>query len=439
MADADLAQTAEPVRPEAGENPYQSSRYRAYVLGILTLVYAFNFIDRQLISILQESIKHDLQLSDTQLGLLTGFAFAVFYVTAGIPIARWADRANRRNIISLSVGIWSFMTAISGLCVNFTQLLLARIGVGVGEAGGSPPAHSIISDIFPPRSRATAMSTYSVGINIGIMFGFILGGFLNEVLGWRWAFVLVGIPGILLAIWIRTSIEEPLRGWSERREVAQDHIPIGAVIRRLIGKPALRHMLFGSALNALVGYGTVNWMAPFFIRSHHMGTAELGVWLAVSAGVFGGLGTFLSGYLADRLGGRDRRWYLWVAAIAALLVAPLSVYILTSENLRLILWLNFIPGALLTCYIGPGLAILHGMVEQRMRATASALFYFIINIIGLGMGPTIIGAISDYLAPTLGDESLRSALLCVLPVTAVWASAHFFIGAHHLRRDMGSW
>lgn len=433
MADARPASAS----PDNAPSPYSSVRYRNYVLAVLTLVYAFNFIDRQLISILQESIKRDLLLSDTQLGLLTGFAFAMFYVTAGIPIARWADRGNRRNIIALAVGVWSFMTVISGFCVNYLQLLLARIGVGIGEAGGSPPAHSMISDVYPPESRATAMSTYTVGINIGIMFGFALGGILNEVVGWRWAFVLVGAPGILLAVWIRLHIAEPVRGWAERTVVNDDHVPMSAVVRRLAGQAALRHMFLGAALNALAGYGAINWLAPFFIRSHAMGTAELGIWLAISAGIFGGAGTFLAGYLADRLGKRNRRWYLWVPACAILLVAPFSVLILTTPNPALALWINFIPGLLLTCYVGTGLAVLHGMVEQRMRATASALFYLVINIIGLGLGPTIIGAISDYLAPELGSDSLRQALLYVLPVACVWASLHFFIGAHHLGRQGG--
>ena len=428
MADANSGQGT----PAPDDSPYSSARYRNYVLGVLTIVYAFNFIDRQLISILQESIKRDLQLSDTQLGLLTGFAFAVFYVTAGLPIARWADRGNRRNIIAMAIGLWSFMTVISGFCANYLQLLLARIGVGIGEAGGSPPAHSMISDIYPPESRATALSTYSVGINLGIMFGFVIGGVLNEVVGWRWAFVLVGAPGILLALWIRLHIAEPVRGWAERTAVSDTQVPMAAVVKQLGGNRALRHLFIGSALNALVGYGTVNWMAPFFIRSHAMGTAELGIWLAVSAGVFGGIGTFLAGYLADRLGKRNRRWYLWVPALSILLVAPFSVFILTTDNLALALWINFIPGLLLTCYVGTGLAVIHGMVEQRMRATGSALFYLVINIIGLGLGPTIIGAISDHLAPELGNESLRQALLYVLPVASVWASVHFFIGAHHL-------
>ncbi|QFU75602.1 MFS transporter [Halioglobus maricola] len=413
--------------------PYAKPAYRTYVLMVLTLVYSFNFIDRQLISILQESIKADLQLSDTQLGLLTGFAFALFYVSAGVPIARWADRGNRRNIIALAVGTWSFMTAISGACMNYTQLLMARIGVGVGEAGGSPPAHSMISDIFPPEKRATAMSTYSLGINIGIMFGFFLGGILNEVLGWRWAFVLVGAPGVLLAIWIRTTVAEPLRGWSEQAVVDKSHASLGSVVSRIWEQRALRQLFIASALNSLVGYGMVNWTAPFFIRSHDMGTAELGIWLAIGAGVFGGLGTFLAGYIADRAGKNDRRWYMWVPTITVLLMAPLTAFVLTTESKTAALLVNFLPSIFSTCYIGPALALTHGMVEPRMRATASALYFLVINIIGLGMGPTLIGALSDYLAPELGAESLRTAMLYVVPATCVWASIHFFLGSTHLR------
>lgn len=435
MASSLQTDTAEAVRAE-GLNPYQNTRYRKYVLGILTLTYAFNFIDRQLLSILQEAVKHDLHLSDTQLGLLTGFAFALFYVTAGIPIARLADRANRRNIIALAVGVWSFMTAITGFCQNFVQMLLARIGVGIGEAGCSPPAHSMISDIFPPASRATAMAIYTVGTNIGVMIGFLLGGFLNEVVGWRWTFVLVGTPGILLAVLIHMSIREPIRGWAEGRIVSHDPVPFGVVIKRLAGKPALRHLLFGTALSGAVHYASFAWAAPFFIRIHDMGTAELGVWLAMSAGVCGGLGTFLGGYLADRLGKRDRRWYMWVPSMAVFLTIPFLAFVYTTDNLALALWVNFLPGLLFGTYIGPSIAVMHGIVEPRMRATASALLFLVMNIFSMGMGPILVGAISDYLAPNMGDESLRHALLYISPITALWASIHFFISARHLRRDM---
>ena len=203
------------------DNPYANTSARNYALVVLTLVYTFNFIDRQLLSILQESIKVDLSLSDSQLGLLTGFAFAMFYVTAGIPIARLADRSNRRNIVAISVGLWSFMTAISGFVQNYAQLLAARIGVGIGEAGGSPPSHLIVSDIFPPEKRASALAFYSTGVNLGILFGFLFGGWLNEFFGWRVAFMVVGVPGIILAIIVRATVREPVRGLIENKQASE--------------------------------------------------------------------------------------------------------------------------------------------------------------------------------------------------------------------------
>ncbi len=232
-------------------NPYESARARNYALGLLTLVYAFNFIDRQLLAILQESIKLELSLSDSQLGLLTGFAFAVFYVTAGIPIARWADRANRRNIVAISVGLWSLMTAVSGAVQNYAQLLVARIGVGVGEAGGSPPSHSIISDIFPPNRRATAISFYSTGVNLGILFGFLLGGWLNEYFGWRVAFVVVGVPGLLLAIIVRWTLAEPIRGLTEQRQVSDQQHSFLDVVSLLWSRVSFRHIAMGGGTERL--------------------------------------------------------------------------------------------------------------------------------------------------------------------------------------------
>jgi len=415
--------------------PYRNPRYTNYVLLMLTLVYAFNFIDRQLITILQESIKSDLALSDTQLGLLTGFAFAVFYVTAGIPIARWSDRSNRRNIIALSVGVWSFMTAISGACMNYTQMLLARIGVGVGESGGTPPAHSMISDMYPREKRGTAMSIYSVGINIGIMFGFFLGGILNETLGWRWAFVLVGVPGILLAFIIKMTIAEPLRGWSDDADISAENIPFKQVIRELINNPVSRQIMLGASIFAIAGYGAINWLAPFYIRMHGVSTSDLGLWLSLSIGLFGGIGTFASGLLADHLGKTNKGWYLWIPATAAVIIVPLYIVVLSTDNRSVSLWLNFLPSIFIATYIGPSVAVLHSSIPARMRATASAIYYFMLNIIGLGLGPTLIGIVSDYLAPTQGVESIRWAMLSVIPLAATWSAVHLYLGGRHLSQQ----
>ncbi|WP_372760728.1 spinster family MFS transporter, partial [Litorivivens sp.] len=281
---------------------YRADRRAWYALCVLTVVYAFNFIDRQLLAILQEAIKGDLGLSDSQLGLLTGFAFALFYVTAGIPIARWADRSNRRNIVALSLAVWSFMTAISGLVNNYVQLLLARVGVGIGEAGGSPPSHSMISDMFPPEQRAGALGFYSTGVSIGILFGFLLGGWLNEFFGWRVAFMVVGAPGLILALVVRFTVTEPRRGMSEAREMSDDSTSLRDVVALLWQRKTFRHMAFAASLYAFAGYATANWTASFMIRTHGMSTGELGSWLALIIGFGGAVGVLGGGVLADRLG-----------------------------------------------------------------------------------------------------------------------------------------
>jgi MFS family permease len=421
--------------PDGQANPYANDKVKYYALGVLTIVYTFNFIDRQLLAILQESIRADLGLSDSQLGLLTGFAFAVFYVTAGIPIARWADKSNRRNIISIAVGLWSLMTAISGFVQNYAQLLIARIGVGVGEAGGSPPAHSIISDIFSPEKRATALAFYSTGVNIGILFGFLLGGWLNEFFGWRMAFLVVGLPGILVALIVRFTLAEPARGLSEAREV-QDAVPVIDVLKLLWSRISFRHMTLGAALNAFAGYSTSNWTASFMIRSHEMTTGELGTWLAMIMGAGGAIGVFAGGYIADRLGTQDKRWHMWLPALTGCICLPFMVGAYLADDPYVSLMLQVVPGVLFNVYLGNTLAMTHGLVGLRMRALASAILFFVLNIIGLGMGPWLVGTLSDYLQPTLGAESLRYAMLYLIPAAMAWSVVHLYLAARHLREDL---
>jgi MFS family permease len=417
-------------------NPYANPRACYYTLGLLTVVYSFNFIDRQLLAILQEAVKEELLLSDTQLGLLTGFAFAVFYVTAGIPIARWADRANRRNIIALALFIWSFMTAISGVVQNYVQLLLARIGVGVGEAGGSPPSHSIISDIFPAERRAGAIGFYSMGVNIGILFGFLAGGWLNEFFGWRVAFMVVGIPGILLAIVVRFTIAEPARGLAENRQASDAAAPFGEVLRLLWDRRSFRFMALGAAMNAFAGYSSANWTASFMIRSHGMSTGELGTWLAIILGVCGAIGVYYGGVIADRLSPKDKRWYMWIPAITCLVSAPFLTLVYLADGPYTALTLSIIPGLISNAYLGNTIASTHGLVGLRMRATASAILFFIINMIGLGLGPWSVGALSDFLEPTLGKESLRHAMLYLIPLAITLSGLFFILAARHLREDL---
>ncbi len=421
---------------ETNQQAYRADKSAYYALVILTIVYSFNFIDRQLLAILQESIKADLLLSDSQLGLLTGFAFALFYVTAGIPIARWADHSNRRNIVSLALFIWSGMTAVSGFVQNYWQLLLARIGVGVGEAGGSPPSHSMISDMFPENQRASALGFYSTGVSIGILFGFLFGGWLNEFFGWRTAFLVVGIPGVLLALVVRFTLKEPARGQSEMREASEERQSAMDVFRLLASRPSFRHMALGAALNAFAGYATANWTASFMIRSHQMATGELGTWLSLIIGFGGAIGVLGGGVLADRLARKDKRWHLWLPALAGLIALPFAISVYVVDNAYLALSMMIVPGIMSNVYLGNVLAMTHGLVGLRMRALASAVLFFIINIVGLGAGPWVIGMVSDMWSASLGAESLRQAMLWVIPPVMAWSICHLYLGSRELRNDL---
>ena len=431
-----MPQVEQKDQPAVTDNPYANSGPRYYALGILTLVYTFNFIDRQLLAILQEGIKADLGLSDGQLGLLTGLAFAIFYVVAGVPIARWADHANRRNIISLAVFIWSFMTALSGAAQNYLQLLLARIGVGIGEAGGSPPAHSMISDMFPVSSRAWALGIFTTGINAGILFGFLFGGWLNEYFGWRAAFVAVGVPGILVALLVRYQLKEPIRGLMEARAVSEERSSFRAVVSLLWSRNSFRHMAFACGLIAFAAYAILNWTASFMVRTHGMSTGELGSWLAMIFGVGGALGILVCSRLADKLGANDKRWYVWISAATALLSIPLVLGVYSVNSGQLALLLLVIPGSLLTVFVPLSVAMIHGLVGLRMRATGSAILYLVLNIIGLGGGPWCVGMLSDYLAPTLGVQSLGAAMLYLIPAALGWSALHFLLAGRRLREEL---
>lgn len=408
---------------------YNNKNYRTYVLVMLTALYALSFIDRQLIAILQESIKADLGINDTQLGFLSGFAFAVFYVLAGIPVARIADQSNRRNLITVAVGVWSLMTALCGVAQNYIQMLFVRIGVGVGEAGCSPPAHSMISDLYPPEQRASALSFYSIGINIGIMLGFLLGGYLNEAFGWRTAFLVVGLPGILIALLFRFTVAEPVRGLSERRTVDDQAASFTQVLTFIWRDKSLVHICIGGGIATIAFYGLNNWQASFFIRSHGMSTTELGWWLACGVGVFGGLGTFGWGYFCDRFGQRDKRFYMWLPTIAMLIAVPLILVTLLITATKLALMASVLTQLFVVAFLGTSLATFHSAVEPRMRATVSAVYFLVINVVGLGFGTALIGFVSDVLATSYATESLRYSMVFVIPIACVWSAIHFFMAS----------
>ena len=412
-----------------------ATRVRTYALSVLLVVYTFNFIDRQILSILMESIKLDLGLSDQALGFLAGFAFASFYAVMGIPIALWADRGNRRNLISLALAVWSIMTAMSGLAQNFAHLALARIGVGIGEAGCSPPAHSMISDYYPQKQRATALGIYALGIPFGIMFGMFIGGWINEAFGWRRAFFVVGLPGLVLALIVRFTVAEPARGMSDNR-AAEDNAPtFPQTLRFLLRRPAFVHSAFGGALAAFVGYAAISWFPSFLIRSHGMGTSEIGLWLGLILGIPGGIGIFLGGYLADKFGAHDTRWYLWTVAVSALIAVPFGVGTYLLDNPYWSLAMFSIPVSLSNFWQATTIAQVQSMVRLRMRGVASAILLFIVNIIGLGAGPWSIGLVSDLLAPQYGADSLRWSLM-IFGFMGIWVAYHFYLAGKYLAADL---
>ena len=412
-----------------------SPAVRNYALGVLVVVYTFNFIDRQILSILLEPIKQDLGLSDSALGMLTGFAFALFYATLGIPIARFADRSNRRNLIAWALAIWSAMTAVSGLAQNFWHLLLARIGVGVGEAGCSPPAHSMLADYFPTENRATALGIYSLGIPFGILFGFIAGGWLNEFFGWRVAFFIVGVPGLLLAILVRFTLREPPRGMAEGRVADEEQPTIMETFRFLWSKRSFRHMAVGGGLTAFVGYGVITWVPSFLIRSYGMNTGDVGTYLGLILGIPGGIGIALGGYLADRYGARDTRWYLWIVSVALIASTPLFFGVYLSNTAFASLMFLILPILLGNFYQATTFSQTQGLVSLRMRSVAAAVLLFILNMIGLGAGPQAVGILSDILQPSYGDESLRYALL-ILSTVQIWAAYHYYQAGKSLKDDL---
>lgn len=419
----------------AGEERF-SPAYRGYVLGLLFLAYVFNFIDRQILSILLEPIKRDLGASDTMMGFLTGIAFALFYTVMGIPIARFADRGVRRSVIAAGIAVWSAMTAVSGLVRTSGQLALARIGVGVGEAALSPPAHSLLADYFPPHRRATALSIYSMGIHVGIMFGFVAGGWINEFFGWRVAFFVVGLPGLLVALLVRLTVREPERGYGDESRDEREAPSVREVFRFLWALRSFRHFALAGALTSFAGYGLAMWGPAFLIRVHGMSTGEAGTWLGLLTGGFGAAGAFLGGALSDRLGARDARWYLWIPAIAAAVALPFGAAFLLIPDPETALLLSspaLLVGAM---WLGPVFSLTQTVARLRMRSVAAAILFFIINLIGLGLGPQAVGVLNDTLFAGLGAESVRASLLLVIVGMNLWALVHFLLAARTLREDL---
>ncbi|QCB55518.1 MFS transporter [Sphingopyxis sp. PAMC25046] len=402
------------------------------MLWILLIVYIFNFLDRQIVNILAEPIKADLGLSDTELGLLAGPAFAVFYALLGIPIARYADRegTNRVRLIALALAIWSAMTAVCGLAQNFVQLLLARIGVGVGEAGCTPAAHSLISDSVAPEKRSSAIAFYGLGVPIGSLLGLILGGIVNDLYGWRIALMLVGAPGLLLALAVLFVMREPRhhRPVETTAEAAPAQLPAREAMREIFSSRAFLYILIAASVTAFLGYGKALWTISFFIRSHGLSTTEAGLSMAVVLGLAGVFGTWLGGKCADIFGKRDKRHILTLPAYGMAVGAPILFLGYQMDDWRVAVALLIVPTILNSAYYGPAYACVQGLVRPQARAVAASIMLFGQNLIGLGFGPFLFGVLSDALAPAYGEESVRyvlygAAWLGLIPAFFFWRAS----------------
>ncbi len=388
--------------------------HRAYVLFILVVVYTFNFIDRVIVGILAEPIKRDLALTDTQLGLMSGVAFALFYTLLGIPIARLADRTSRTWIMTCALAVWSAFTALCGLAQSFVQLLLARVGVGVGEAGGVAPAFSLVSDYFPPHERARALAVFSFGVPIGSGLGMLFGGLVASAVDWRVAFLAVGLGGLLLAPLFRLTVREPQRGTLDGQvaaPVSQARDSLADVFRSLRRKPSFFLLALGASSASIVGYGMLFWTPSFFIRSHGLTLAQTAWFVGLGTMVFGIIGIWLGGVAGDRLGARRKAAYALIPAVMLSATAPFLAAAVLVPSTLLAFVFSSVPMTLSASWTGPVYSAMQHLVAPGMRATASAIFLFMINLIGIGGGTLIVGALSDYLAPRHGADALRYAIV----------------------------
>jgi MFS family permease len=395
--------------------PYYSDGYKRLVLILLVVAYTLNFIDRTIIATIGQAIKVDLKISDTQLGLLGGLYFALLYTLLGIPIARFAERFSRVNIITGAIVIWSGFTALCGTAANFVTLAAYRFGVGVGEAGLSPPAHSLISDYFERNKRASALAVYSFGIPLGSMLGAVIGGQMLDHFTWRTAFMLVGLPGVAIAILLKILVKEPPRGHSEPEPhpgLAEDVSPdaparapyslgaefkeIGAVVATLFGKWPVLNMVLGVTLVSFAGYGGGQFAPPYFLRTFHLSYGEVGLITGLVAGVSQGVGTLAGGFLTDRLSKFGARWYALVPAIGVAAAYPFIVAVYTASTWQAAALFLLLPGLLSYVYLGPTFGVVQNMVPANRRATATAILFFFLNLIALGGGPPFAGWVIDH-------------------------------------------
>ncbi|MGH8425052.1 MAG: spinster family MFS transporter, partial [Pseudomonas fluorescens] len=403
---------------------------------MLAGVYSLNLVDRGLMILLLQPIKQDLQLSDSQLGFVTGIAFGLFYATLGLPIAQWADRGNRATITSLAIAVWSVTVAATLLVTNFVQLLCARIAAAVGEAGCKPPTYSLVGDYFPePAERSRAMAVYFAGGPLSALVSFMAGGWLSESLGWRMTFLLMGVPGLLLAVLVKLTIVEP-RVRPDRVAVAQEAAPsVRTVLATVWRQRSSRHLCMAIILLYMITMGLSPWYAAFLMRSHGMGTGEVGTWLGIVAGFGGIAGALLGGFVAARWFGENERGQMQLSAVtvSALLPCFVAFLILPQKHNALIALVPLFVA--FNASFGPTYALLQRLVPDSMRATSLSLVMLLANLIGMGVGPLIVGVLSDLFSPALGVDGLRYAMLC-LSFVALWSGYHFWQVSRTVKQDL---
>jgi len=411
--------------------------YKRYMLAILLVILASSYMDRYALGLVLQDIKAEFHTTDTQLGLLTGIAFAIFYSLMGIPIARWADRGNRAHIISITIFLWSIAVIMSGWVVNFAQLLLVRIIVAIGEAGCLPPAHSLLADTFEREERPRAVATYMLGSSLSVGVGYLLAGWLNDLYGWRATFRILGVPGAVLSVLAWLTLREPRRRMRSLQHLGQARVALFEVSKALWNNRTFRHLLFCFSIASFFGYGILQWLPAFFMRSYGFQTQELGAWFTLVYGVGGFLGTFLGGQWAARYAAGNEQLQLKVMAAGYSSFGLISVFIYLSPNRYVSLALLGLATLGSATTTGPMFATIQTLVPERMRATSIAVIYLVANLIGMGLGPLVAGALSDALQPSFGKDSLRYALLALCP-GYLWVGWHVWRASTTVARDIAA-
>ena len=406
-----------------------------YALVLLFLVMMLNVIDRQMLSILIEPIKAELGVGDAAMGLLTGTSFALLHVVAMIPIASLADRRSRRGLIAWGLGAWSALTALTGLARSFTEMFWIRLGLGVGEATAVPASHSLVSDLFPVDRRATALSMLVLASPIGQMIAYAGGGWVNEAFGWRAAFFVFGVPGIALALVIRSTLREPARGQADGTAGEWTPVPLVAALRQLLQRPTYRHLAAAGALSATANYALLIWSAPLWMRSFSLDSAAVGTTLALATGPANALGVLVAGRLADRGAARDARWLVWLPATACVLAVPASLAFVFAEEYAAAVGALVLASLLGSMVIGPVFAAVQSVAAPPVRSMAAAALSLLLTAFGLGIGPPLVGMLSDLGGSELGVGALRRALAGAMLCFA-WSAVHLVMAARTIRTDL---